>query len=566
MAYYQEDEDPLDPTAPQQNQTAPESGVISGQGSTPAPASTSSAPAPAPTPDNPGNFVGIQQYLAQNKPQAAKLGDTVGNYVTAQGADASNALAQGQSQFNQDVDSNTVKLDQNLFDQAKKAPDQVDADADKKAEFQKERDAQYTGPSSFEETDYYQPINMQIQNALGTANNTQTATGRSQLLTDVAKQNKQQISRGASNLDSALLSVSPDSKTTLANARNSVLPLQDQLTEASQADTQKATDAAAQTAATQKAIQDAFSGSTGVQGQLESGLQTKAVNAQTAATAQQKAIIEALGAGTPLTDDQLKILGITKNQYDGLINDQKYYSQLGKQTPLSDLTKFATSQSAENLINAQNIATPEDYAQYAALNDLMGTNNSFLKDPTQAGKANSDLVDFNYDSTPNALADRVRNLSIPGLNSQYKPSSFNDLNNQFNLNLNPSGAAHQAITIAQNTNQLRSNPNNSTLTQQSALYANQLKSMQDLLTSINGAYDSNLSLPKAYLDRAKQAVKDNLQSEYSKWPSPNKIMPDDDAINQAALTSAYATFLNDLSNDPSKVRQSINTTLNRGQL
>lgn len=545
MAYYDPtEEDQLDPNAPQQQvQTGPQSGVISGQGSSP----SAGSPAPKPTnaPDKPGNFVGIQQYLEQNKPQSAKLAQDVGNFVTDQGVKAQGALDAGQNNFNQAVDQNTVTLNEDLFKQAKESPQEVAADQAKKAEFQKMRDAQYKGPSSLEGSDYYQPISLAVQNALGTAGKTSSTEGRSSLLADIQKQNKQKVSRGAANLDSALLSVSPDSKNILSQARDSINPLDQKLKDSAAADALKASQAADQTAKTQKAIQDAFAGPTGVQGQLESSLRSRADQAAKQAGMDTDAIMDLLRTGNKsISNAQLKLLGLTRGQYDGLINDQKYYKDKNKSTTLNDLTSFATKQPPLNQITPQNIANDTEYARYAALNDLMGTSNGFLSDPSLAGKANFDTLDFNYGSTPNALGDRINDLRVDRQFDTMTPSTFSDINKLYNLNTNPAGLAHQAIVLAQQLGKGDS----------TAEIDNTLPKLQAKLNEINSSYDTNLRVPDSYIKKAEQEIKGNMDSVYSAYPSPYKKIPSNQNINQIAQIAAYTTFLNELSKDSSKVR------------
>lgn len=565
MAYYDEnEEDQIDPNAPQT--TGPQSSTISGQGSSSAPAVAATA---AKTPDNPGNFVGIQQYLAQNKPQAAKLGETVSNYVTDQGEGASEALAQGQTRFNEDVGKNTIGLNQDLFNQAKQTPEQVAADEAKKAEFKKMRDAEYQGPSSFEETDYYQPINMQIQNALGTANNTQSATGRSALLGDVAKHNNQKVSRGASNLDAALLAVSPNSKESLAKARESVLPLQNQVTQASQVDAQKAAAAKGQTEATHKAIQDAFAGPTGVQSQLQSSLEAKSAGAINQSGTDADAVLELLKSGNKnISDAQLGLLGISRNQYNGLLNDQKFYKDLGKKTNLDDLTQFATKQVPGDQINPQNIASQQDYARYAALNDLMDTSNGFLNDPSQAGKAKTDALDFNFDAAPNALNDRINSFLLKNYGQQSfdfnnngahvtgKPDiDFGDMNSEYNLNTtSPAKLAQNALDLSEIENAVKQQPEQPGLQRAAEKYAKELTGLQAILKSINDAYETKLSVPQDYVNKAKNLINANIMAAFKQDPSSGKTLPDDAQIDKAANISAYTTFLNELSGNSDKIR------------
>lgn len=559
MAYYDPSiEENQDPNAPQQLGTGPQSGVISGQGSSAAPSTPSSTNAPN-APDKPGNFVGIQQYLDQNKPQAANLAKDVGNYVTSQGTAASQAIAQGQGQFDQAVDQNTVKLNDDLFNEAKATPEKVAADAQKKADFQKMRDAQYQGPSSLEDSDYYQPINLAVQNALGTAKNTESPQGRIELLTDFSKQKNERVSRGASNLDAALLSASPDSRQILQQARDQINPLQDQLPAIAEAENAKVKAAQDQTAKTQAAIQAAFSGDQGVQSQLEAALKNKATQAQQDAAARADAALQALNGPQQrgrmiiggATDQDLQELGLTRTQYNGLIADRDFYNQTGKASPLSNLASFATIQSPQNQITAQNIASADDYARYSALNDLMGTSNGFLSDPSQAGKANLDTVDFRYADTPNALADRVNSISFPqrGLNV---PQSITSVNNW--LNNTPDGAAHLAVQIAQDASQYSNNPKSSAFAEDVGNDTNMLGTAQNGLSQINKAYGTNFQVPSSYVAKAEQAIRNNLSSVYNSWASPYKTMPSDAQISQAAQTAAAVGYLNDIKGDISKVR------------
>jgi hypothetical protein len=565
MAYYDPtDEDPLNPSTPQQVQTGPESGVISGQGSTPTNVA-SSAPL---SPDKPGNFVGIQQYLAQNKPQSAKLAENVGGYVSEQGDKAEGALSQGQSQYDQAVDQNTVKLDEGLFNQAKESPEEVANDQDKKAQFQKMRDAQYKGPTSLEESDYYQPINMAIQNALGTAQNTQSAEGRSQLLADMQREKGQKVSRGAANLDAALLSTSPDSRNILSQAKQSIDPLNDQLKAVSEAEAMKAKAAQDQTAKTQAAIQAAFAGPMGVQGQLESGLKAKSDAAIQKSGIDADAILNLLKnppVGTrrgnfiippenKITDEQLKMLGLTRNQFQGLVNDQDYYKSRGQASPLSDLASFATKLSPQNQISPQTIASDSDYAKYQALNDLMGTSNGFLYDPSMAGKANSDAIDFKFDQAPSALSDRVNSISSTPLQPQTQnPVSFADMNKQFNLN----GGSAKGLA-----NSIASYP------EYASYYGTILSNLQNGLDSINSAYNTNLQVPEDYLKNAEKSVRDEetrLIANPSLVTGGVKKKATDADISTAAQIMAYTTYLNDISKNPSLVRGSSAPTNPPGQ-
>jgi len=81
-----------------------------------------------------------------------------------------------------------------------------------------------------------------------------------------------------------------------------------------------------------------------------------------------------------------------------------------------DPTQFTTMLSPEAQITRANASTPEDYARIAALEGLMGGESGLLSqaDIAQAGKANTDLLDFRggeaTTSANNALKQRDRQI------------------------------------------------------------------------------------------------------------------------------------------------------------
>lgn len=395
MAFYNEkDEDEQNPDTASSS-VAPSGGSAFVQGGAGQADSAGSAPANQPgTPDSPGSFVGIKQYLDQNKNQAEKLAKNVGSFVEQQGAAAQNALSQGAQQFNQAADQNTVNLNQDLLNRARTDSASVAANQQELADFQKMRDANYGGPQSFEQSEYYQPAKQAVDKALQAAKNTQSVEGRNSLLTGIQNQNQNKASRGAATLDNAILGTSSDSKRILQEARDKVNPIQQNLTQVQQDALAKANQAKANTEATRNAVLSVFDGDQGVQKQLEADLQSRAAAARNQSLTQARQTEEALKANAQLNDEQLGILGLSREDYNALLADRDLLkSEFGK-TNYDDLTQFATMQSPDALINAQNIASADDYARYAALNQLMGTQNQFLSDPSQAGKANLDAYDF----------------------------------------------------------------------------------------------------------------------------------------------------------------------------
>jgi len=538
MAYYEETKDEvLDPSAPQ---TSAQGGIISGQGSG---SSSNNSANSAATPDNPQNFVGITQYLNQNKPQAAKLAENVGQYVRGQGEAANTAISEGQGSFNKSVDDGRVGFNQDVFDQAVANPYQVSGDASKKAEFEKMRDAQYKGPRSLEEVDSYTPINLAVKNALGASEKTKSSEGRASLLADILKANKQKVSRGVSNLDGALLSVSPDSKNILSQARDSIAPIDQRLKDVSAESTLKAQAALSETDKTRLAIQNAFSGDQGVQKKLENSLKEKSSAGVLKADSESGALLNKLKQGSYLTDSELKLLNLTRSQYKGLVSDAAYYKSLGKSTPLSDLSSFATKQEGANQINPQNVASAEDYAKYSALNDLMGTSNNFLSDKTQAGMAKSNTLNFDYSKAPNAVADRINNFqvvskSIPALNK-----SFPEINKLFNV--------HTGSLLGGMIDAIALTSKNGDRDGLGKYYDDLNNGLQAQLNNLGSAYGSSLKIPSSYLSSADKKVRAAMWTLNSK--SKTKTNPTPRDYDRASKIVAYTTFLDEIKNNPSLV-------------
>lgn len=405
MAYYNQAQDeeqgqgqPVDPNAPNPVTTGGESGTITGQGAGAAGGATagSNTPAGAAGPGPGSQFVGIKDYLNANKPQSTKLSRDVSGYVGGLGDQARSNLESGQNSFNQAVEKNTIGLDQSLLDEAKANPNAVVQDQNKLGSFKKQRDATYGGPNSFEESDYFKPVNESITKATQAGANTQTEQGQKDLLSEIQNQKKGKVHHGALAFDSALLQADPNSKNILAKTREGLGDISGKLSSAEQAALEKVGQAKKTTDSTKSAIQSAFTGEQGVQGQLEKSLQEKALGAINQSKSQADQTMQLLKTGATPSDAQLDNLDISRDQWNQLTGDRSYLESTYGVNPYADLSTYGTVKDPSTQINAQNIASAEDYAKYQALNQLMDTQNNFLSDPTQAGKADLDALDFNY--------------------------------------------------------------------------------------------------------------------------------------------------------------------------
>lgn len=399
MAFYNENEDKdqegleqgaQQPTTGQGSSTIGTAGGPSASGEQQAAANVASGTgSSAPT-----TFAGIQDYVNANKQQTAKLANDVGGMVTQYGTDARGALAQGQEKFNKDVTDNTVNLDERVFNQAQQDATQVANNAPDLQTFQGMRDAEYKGPSSLETSQYYQPINQAFNTANTASENTQTDAGQRTLLAQLQQKQRGKVNQGALDFNSALLQGDLDARSILDNAKQSNADLPS-LLEAAKADAlAKAKAAGDTTAATRKAIEDKFTGANGVQSLLEKDIDSRVQSAVNKSKLDNQQVMDALKSNAALTDAQLKTMGLSREQYNQLKGDIAYYNSTWNKNLYGDLSGYATQLNPEAQITAQNLASADDYARYAALNTLMGTDYNYLSDPSQAGTAKLDNMQF----------------------------------------------------------------------------------------------------------------------------------------------------------------------------
>lgn len=411
MAFYQNnDEEILNPEAQPQQPGQQQGSVITGQTSSGGPTQGPNAPtgAAAEAGEKPAGaegtgaaaspFVGIKQYLDQNKSQSAKLAQNVGNYVGGLTQSARDTLPTQTGLYNQAVDQATINLNQPVFDEAKVKAQNVANDQAKMAEFVKMRDAEYKGPASFQQSEFYNPTEEAYKKATTAGENLLTDTGQQTLLGALQQQERGRVNPGAIRFDQALLQ-GDEARSILEQAKAGQSDLQGLLDSAEAASLTKAQSAAATTAATRKAIQDTFAGNNSVQKQLEKAVSDRAKGLVDQSNKEAEKIIALLEKGEKPSASQLEMLGISDKQWDELqktIDEYNSIAGIGKLDPINNLSGYVSRSNPQMSIDAQRAANAEEYARYAALNQLMGTQNNFLSNATLADTANLDSIDFNF--------------------------------------------------------------------------------------------------------------------------------------------------------------------------
>lgn len=385
MAFYddQDDINSQDPNAQQQpQQTSGQSSIISGQGGSPGQGSQGAASANTNTPDNPGNFVGIKQYLDANKSQSSKLGDQVSGQIqnTIQGAHQDvDALS---SKFRQEADSGQIANIQNAVNEAKGITDTAatgNAGAvsqDQTQRFGEIANAQYQGPNALIETDLYEPTYAKIKQAQSYSDLSKDESGSQQLLKDIYKDQGTNYTSGQNRLDSYLLN-SQENRQKLSDARVDAGNLEQDF---ANADLE-----AAQYAANQKALADS----------TREAARQNLISTQTDRNSQIEAELNAISKDWK--SEYNEYLNLLKNSNNGqnlqLTDEQAARLGVDKGQRIYNLLNSKAGNTAEQYLTMQEfdpnkVISKDQQAQLAALDQLAGTFGGALQNKyTQANLA-----------------------------------------------------------------------------------------------------------------------------------------------------------------------------------
>ena len=379
----------VSPSAPGGVQLSPNSG-IGGAGTAAAGTNPTAA-----APNAGGSFGSLNQYVAANQGQAQNLANTVTNpinqqYQTLQGQNTS-TLGGIQNNVNQGY----TAADPNLLAQEAANPVSFANNSSNVSSFQKQLNDQYTGPQSAESDTGFQNQQAAVNNAISTGQTeTQTPSGQSQLLQNVEQNPNQSVT----SLNQAILSNDTNAQGQVTNAFNNFGNLSTQLTNGANAiDTSIAANTAnaqAANSAANQQINDQFNGlNTAVNNQLGA-----ANTANTNYVNQYNQLVGDLSNGNVsgtaaselgLTPDQLNQINAAENTAN-----TSYYETAPNFGAMSanqtvNLDPYLTQGNAPSVVNANQVATPQQFQQLQALLALNGGNNTSVLDPTAANEAGS---------------------------------------------------------------------------------------------------------------------------------------------------------------------------------
>lgn len=393
MAYQLEDEENQDQkngnNQDSNKSLGAESGIIQG------PQQPSTAPQ-----QGSGQYTNLQSYLDANKDHgfggqfAAQVGKSVDSANSAQG--------QASDTFKSASDSGTVKEDQNIINQAVNTPESVVSNQDALKQFRAQQSAAYSGPDQFSGSSYYQPAATATQKAVDETTQAQTLPGQQALLDQYygSGAGNNNYTGGQKNLDQILIGMDPATRDALLKQQQAAQGSQGNFSTLEGALNSYASGNKATTAQTASDVANAFA--TPVS-QFQKGVQDRT----SGVLSQRDAEIAKINAAftnrnvSSLTPEERVSIGVTPGE--------ALYG-VGTSSP------FGPVATANNDVNMQNLATPEEIARSHAYATLQNQPDNFLTGQSE----NLPLYTGAKDSIANAIQQRMGALNLDLQNQQYR--------------------------------------------------------------------------------------------------------------------------------------------------
>lgn len=355
----------------------------------------------------------LRAYLAANAPQAAQMGQKIaGNIADETGrvtGDVNAAQAGVQSQIN----AQTVTPNADLVSRAAANPSEFVKNPEDVAAFRAQRDAAYNGPQYFEQTPEFSTANAAVRARVNALPDVDKPGGIEQLV----RSQEKNPTLGMENLDTLLLQGTPSAVQPIRESISGGRALDDYLKGITGTENAAIQDAKAKNDAARAAVQQTFvNGPNAVVPSLD-----KSISDRVAASQKQSAdaniALQKLYAGDTLTPAELELLGMDSGALNQIVSAEQYLKPYGVDQDI--LPTFQTGAKGPAEFTAANVATPEEYANYAALAELLGPSAGTLLKPENAGMAGTapGATAFDYEAAlAKLLAEEQRfgGLTQPG--------------------------------------------------------------------------------------------------------------------------------------------------------
>lgn len=320
-------------------------------------------------PQNGQGYTDVGAYLTANQAGAQDLGNKVASNLTTGYNTLKSGIDTSAQNFKNTVNQGYVPENSQLIQQVASAPVASASDSNLSADFGKQLNDTYAGPTDWAD---YGTLQGKVNEGNQQAGLINTPGGRNVLAQQVEGDN---TSQGVNQLDALLLGA-PGASSTVASAATPYASMNDYLNAQNTAGLGAVSDAQTAAQNTSQHALDAFTGANGALTGLNSQIGNATTAAQAAAAKQQNALQNGDFASLGLSQDQWNQLQAANQRANTMQYMTGHNFGAASQTydPTADMASFLTQQDPAN-INAQTVATPEQYAQMAAIQQLLGGKN-----------------------------------------------------------------------------------------------------------------------------------------------------------------------------------------------
>ena len=360
-----------------------QTGTIPGAGGSPT--------SPGGKPDN--AFVDVAAYLQANRPQSMDTAQRVAGKLSEEEQGLRSGLQGASEGYEAKVKSGTINPDTDLVERAATDPLGFSKDSASLSAFDRQRDAQYTGPGNFEETPEFADVLQRVKSGQEKAKGIDTSAGRRSYLHSIGNNPTQ----GVVSLDDLLIGGDKDARGVLQTAASRFDTLSPALADATKRASDQLTAGRGTTEAARTGVANRFSAPGGVIPTFQAGLDEKLAKTKTEAQRNAEMLRGGIQRGEALTPQEREQIGA--GNWDEVLKNREL---LGKYTPFTDsrakydrqidLLPYLAEDNPDVAFTRENVASADDYAKESALQRLSGNNFDVLPDdPRLAGTAPKSL-------------------------------------------------------------------------------------------------------------------------------------------------------------------------------
>lgn len=374
-------------------------------------------------------FGTIQDYFKGNQSQGEKLGEQFTTKLADTQQKQKDTIGQAASQTQGEIAANTIDYNPGIVSEALADPTKITGAQDKLGSFQKQWNAAYKGPESFESTEQYGQAANAVNQAKEKQAQVESTGGRQQLLQDEFGV----YGQGNKGLDEALLQQSSYFPKVQEQGKQ-FGTIQDYLGQQAGTVNTKAQQAKDTTNAAKAKTQDAFANSL-------TNFQTDLTGRTTAAQAKAADVLKKYQQDLKYSPGTAK-LDLEESGVDPATTKTivEYLNAFNKQYGISPDVSSAYIGNPNVDINPSTVASKEDYAKAAALGQLTGKDYSGVLSPNDASKAGTgilqqnafksgdlknylkqglDIQDKTFLARPVNIGNDLRDMSDPKLATEY---------------------------------------------------------------------------------------------------------------------------------------------------